>query len=186
MYRKLLTVVLGMMLVLGMAGCSSNKDTADTENKLIQMSVHDEEDTSDAEEDALDSEDGDTAEAQEDDPEDEDADGADQEEENTSQAEDDPDIMGMDATAYVLSPVNYRDAPNTGSNVLGALQTGEGVHCTGRYANGWTRIEYNGQTCYVYGSYLSTGTGKDGSSSSTDSGSSDDDVETVDAVPTQQ
>ena len=190
MYRKILAVVLGTMLVLSMAGCSSNKDTADTENKLIEMSVRGDDDTSDAEEenDALDSKDEDIEDEdlQEDDSENEDAEDSSQDEGNTSQTEDDPDIIRMDATAYVVSPVNYRYSPNTVSNVLCALQAGESVHCTGRYSNGWTRIEYNGQSCYVYGSFLSTGTGKDDSSSSSDSGSGDDDAEVVDAVPTQQ
>lgn len=188
MYRKLLAVILGMLLVFGVTGCSDNKETSDTENKLIEMSLQD--DTEDSaledgeelnsdEEDAADTADGDLT---EDDAEEEDGGTG---EEDTSQTESDPDIMSMDETAYVVSAVNYRDAPNTNSNVLGALQSGESVHCTGRYPNGWTRIEYNGQLCYVYGSFLSTGTGKEDSPSTAGSGNGNDDVEVVEAVPSQ-
>ena len=186
MYKRTLVLILGMMLAFGVTGCSGNKNTTDTEDKLIKMSVQDDEEDSALEEEEPDSEEEDTSDGEPSENDAEEEDREQDEEDDSRQAESDPDIISMNETASVISAVNYRDAPNTNSNVLGALQSGESVHCTGRYSNGWTRIEYNGQTCYVYGSFLSTGTGKGEVSSTTDSGNSGSDVEVVEAVPTPQ
>ncbi|MBQ4066836.1 MAG: SH3 domain-containing protein [Clostridia bacterium] len=52
---------------------------------------------------------------------------------------------------------NLRDAPTTsGSNVVYTLKNGEYVKRTGIHSNGWSRLEYNGQTVYAVSSYLIT------------------------------
>ena len=54
--------------------------------------------------------------------------------------------------------VNLRSTPGQGddSTVLAELTNGEVVTRTGISDNGWSEIEYNGQTCYAVSSYLTT------------------------------
>lgn len=52
---------------------------------------------------------------------------------------------------------NLRSAPSTGnSEVVYTLKNGEYVRRTGIHTNGWSRLEYNGQTVYAITSYLTT------------------------------
>ncbi len=51
--------------------------------------------------------------------------------------------------------VNLRDEPNTSSSkIVCLLKNGEYVKCVGVYDNGWSKLEYNGQTVYAVTSYL--------------------------------
>lgn len=63
----------------------------------------------------------------------------------------------LDQTMWATTGVNVRSMPNTEGIKLGILAQGQEVKVTGKCnENGWYRVEYNGATGYVSGSYLST------------------------------
>lgn len=52
---------------------------------------------------------------------------------------------------------NLRNAPGTeGTQVVATIRNGEWVRRTGIGSNGWSRLDYNGQTVYALTSYLTT------------------------------
>ncbi len=57
--------------------------------------------------------------------------------------------------------VNLRSAPSTESEILGQLEQGQWLLCTGKSNLGWARLELNGRSVYAIYSYLSTELGKD-------------------------
>ncbi len=64
--------------------------------------------------------------------------------------------VSEEVTAKELT--NLRTAPSTkNSEIVYALPNGEYVRRTGIHPNGWSRLEYNGQTVYAISSYLITG-----------------------------
>lgn len=65
-------------------------------------------------------------------------------------------IQEVDETVYAAETVNVRESDNEGSSRLGQLYVGESTKRTGIYSNGWSRIEFNGQTGYVLTEYLTT------------------------------
>lgn len=60
----------------------------------------------------------------------------------------------VNQTVYVIYNVNVRDSAN--GNKVGYLYAGDKVKRTGVGTNGWSRIEYDGKTSYVYSYYLTT------------------------------
>ena len=68
-------------------------------------------------------------------------------------------------TAYAISAVHMRTGPSTSYNSLRVLNPGISVTLTG-YTDNWYRVTYNGETGYVYKTYLSTTQPSSGSSSS--------------------
>lgn len=62
---------------------------------------------------------------------------------------------GTGRVATQESRLNVRSRPTTSSSVIGKLNKGASVTLTG-YKDKWYRIDYNGQTGYVYGDYIST------------------------------
>ncbi len=63
--------------------------------------------------------------------------------------------------------VRVRKAPSTSSSILASLNTGAKLEVTGQTGN-WYQVKYNGQTGYVYKSYLSLGESASDSDSSGD------------------
>ena len=72
-----------------------------------------------------------------------------------TQEETEPDIPFTETneTVWASSNVNIRTAPNTDSEVVGVLKEGQPVLRTG-YADGWSRVEYSGRTCYASSDFL--------------------------------
>lgn len=64
-------------------------------------------------------------------------------------------LQEVDETVYAAETVNVREADNETSTRLGQLYVGESTKRTGVLSNGWSRIEFNGQTGYVLSEYLS-------------------------------
>ena len=62
----------------------------------------------------------------------------------------------VNETVYATGTVNVRIASNTDSEKLGRLSKGDSVTRIAIGDNGWSRVEYNGQTAYIYSQYLST------------------------------
>lgn len=74
-------------------------------------------------------------------------------------AEPEPDADGFypcdDTVTVTTDGLNVRAEPNTDCAVLGSLDRGAGLHRTGYNGDNWCRVEYNGQTAYVSGDYVS-------------------------------
>lgn len=108
----------------------------------------------------------------------------DQEEEDTTSTSSSPgyDKPGADVDVELtkenvtaLYNVNVRADADGDAQVIGALDPDTTVTRTGICSNGWSRIEYDGQTGYVWGEYLEAdeSDSSSNSSSSDSSGSSD-------------
>jgi uncharacterized protein YgiM (DUF1202 family) len=75
-------------------------------------------------------------------------------------------VTDMDDTAAtVISAVHMRSGPDTSYTSQRVLSTGASVTITGSSGK-WYRVSYNGETGYVFGTYLSTSTGSSGTSTS--------------------
>ncbi len=78
--------------------------------------------------------------------------------EGTTQAEETtaaPAFTEVDETVYATDTVNIRKEADTGAEALGKLRTGQSVKRTG-YSEEWSRVEYEGQLCFIASEYLST------------------------------
>lgn len=62
----------------------------------------------------------------------------------------------VDEMVYATETVNIRSGPSTDHKKLGQLKRGDSVKRTGVGDNGWSRVQYNGHTAYIFTSYLST------------------------------
>ena len=65
-------------------------------------------------------------------------------------------INVQDATYYAVEGVNLRSDANAEAEFVAGVLSGESLKCTGVCDNGWIRVDYNGQTCYASGDYVST------------------------------
>lgn len=61
-----------------------------------------------------------------------------------------------DETYYAVEGVNLRTDASADADFVAGVLSGESLKCTGVCANGWIRVDYNGQTCYASGDYVST------------------------------
>ncbi len=64
-------------------------------------------------------------------------------------------VRDVDKTMYAKSAVRVRTGYSTSTEILGALEAGESVKCTGESDNGWMRVIWNGKEGFVSKSYLS-------------------------------
>ena len=64
----------------------------------------------------------------------------------------------VDEQVTAKDETNLRSQPTTGegSSVIYTLKKGEYVKRIGVHTNGWSKLEYNGQTVYAISSYLTT------------------------------
>lgn len=66
-----------------------------------------------------------------------------------------PAMEARDETVYVTgSDVNGRAAASTSSQVMAVFQKGQKLRRTG-YHDAWSKVEYNGMTCYIASRYVS-------------------------------
>lgn len=77
----------------------------------------------------------------------------------TPEPEPEPDEDGFypcdDSVTVTTDGLNVRSEPNTSCSVIGSLDRGAGLHRTGYNEENWYRVEYDGQTAYVSGDYVS-------------------------------
>ena len=66
---------------------------------------------------------------------------------------------------YASSSVRVYEQPTTTSDMLGYLYAGETATRTGKLSNGWTRIDYEGETAYVQTARVTVISGADSSGS---------------------
>lgn len=64
-------------------------------------------------------------------------------------------VEAFEKTMYATANVNVRTSYTTKSDVLTSLTPGQKVKVTGRSANGWMRVIYEGRDAFVYQKYLS-------------------------------
>lgn len=64
------------------------------------------------------------------------------------------DITPISIEMRATSSVNVRQKPDPDSKRVGHLDKGEKVTATGLVSNGWVRIMFKGEECYVNGGYL--------------------------------
>lgn len=65
-------------------------------------------------------------------------------------------IEKKDGTYYALTGVNLRADCSTDAEVVSAASIGTELKSTGVCENGWIRVEYEGQVCFVSGELVST------------------------------
>lgn len=65
-------------------------------------------------------------------------------------------VTVQDATYYAVEGVNLRSDASADADFVAGVLSGEALKCTGVCDNGWIRVDYNGQTCYASGDYVST------------------------------
>lgn len=65
-------------------------------------------------------------------------------------------VQAQDATYYAVEGVNLRSDASADAEFVAGVLSGEALKCTGICDNGWIRVDYNGQTCYASGDYVST------------------------------
>lgn len=73
----------------------------------------------------------------------------------TVYAETEDNVTEMSAQGEITSDVNVRKGPGTDYDKIGAVREGNIVTITGKSHDGWYRIEYEGETGFVYGQYVS-------------------------------
>lgn len=59
-------------------------------------------------------------------------------------------------TYYAVEGVNLRSDASADAEFIAGVLSGEALKSTGVCANGWIRVDYNGQACYASGDYVST------------------------------
>ena len=59
-------------------------------------------------------------------------------------------------TYNAVEGVNLRSDASADAEFVAGVLSGDALKCTGVCANGWIRVDYNGQTCYASGDYVST------------------------------
>lgn len=57
-------------------------------------------------------------------------------------------------TVYTTERTNIRESYSTTSNKVGTVEKGTELKRTGVGDNGWSKVEYNGKTCYISSTYV--------------------------------
>ena len=74
-------------------------------------------------------------------------------EETTAAPADNSAFTDVDETVYARENVKIRKTPDANGEEAGTLAGGQSIHRTG-YNDNWSRVEYNGETCYIAAGYL--------------------------------
>lgn len=75
---------------------------------------------------------------------------------NTQAPEKTASFSSTNQTVYATGTVNVRSGCSTSSSVVGSLKEGDSVTRIGIGDNGWSKVTYNGSTCYISSTYLTT------------------------------
>lgn len=65
-------------------------------------------------------------------------------------------VSEVNETVWATDNVNVRKDSNTSAAIIATIRKGASVKRTGVLSNGWSRVEYNGQTAYICSDYLTT------------------------------
>ena len=61
-----------------------------------------------------------------------------------------------EGTYYAASELNLRSDASADADLVASVASGTELKSTGVCDNGWIRVDYNGQTCYASGDYVTT------------------------------
>ena len=67
----------------------------------------------------------------------------------------DDGFTSVDETVYATTDVNVRTGPSTDYDKVGRIPQGQAVHRIGVSNDGWSKVIYEGETCYISSKYLS-------------------------------
>lgn len=70
-------------------------------------------------------------------------------------AENEYTVTEMTAEGEVISDVNVRSGPATSYDIIGTVRAKDMIAISGKSSDGWYRIDFEGQTGFVYGEYIS-------------------------------
>lgn len=73
-----------------------------------------------------------------------------------SEPEVDNTYTAVNETVTAKELVNLRDGASTSANIVGSLKNGDTLTRTGVGTNGWSKLEFSGQTVFAISSYLTT------------------------------
>ena len=59
-------------------------------------------------------------------------------------------------TYYASSELNLRSDASSDADLISSVAAGTQLNSTGVCENGWIRVDYNGQTCYASGDFVTT------------------------------
>lgn len=80
--------------------------------------------------------------------------------------------QAVNETVYTTGSANIRSGASTNDSIIKTASKGTSMTRTGIGSNGWSRVEFNGQTCYVSSDLLSTTKPTSGSGSGSSGGGS--------------
>ena len=166
--KSIIVAALALILAASMFGCS--KDTTAAEDKTEKTvstekveTVQDTETQEDKVEAPTVEQPSAKAEAEDTSSEEEPKEAAEDTESDTTETEQASQpvelFSAVNETVYATTTVNIRDTYSVNGNQLGSLSTAQSATRTGigtGEADGWSRIEFNGQAAYVSSDYLST------------------------------
>ena len=166
--KSIIVAALALILAVSMFGCS--KDTTAAEDKTEKTvstenveTVQDTETQEDKGEAPTVEQPSAKAEAEDTSSEEEPKEAAEDTESDTTETEQASQpvelFSAVNETVYATTTVNIRDTYSVNGNQLGSLSTAQSATRTGigtGEADGWSRIEFNGQAAYVSSDYLST------------------------------
>ncbi len=67
-----------------------------------------------------------------------------------------PEGESVDEWVFATEAVNIRSGWTTKSPIVGGLIANDGIHRVEILDNGWSRVSYNGEYCYISSDYLTT------------------------------
>lgn len=65
-------------------------------------------------------------------------------------------IIDVNESVWATTAVNIRKEANTSSGIITVLAKNDSVTRTGVVSNGWSRVDFNGQTGYIHNDYITT------------------------------
>ncbi len=93
-----------------------------------------------------------------------------------TEAEPQVSVSDVDETVYATAGVNIRAEASADSEKVGSLAAGASIHRTGKADNGWSRVEWSGNTGYINSDYLTTEKPKVETTAETEASSSEETV----------
>ena len=166
--KSIIVAALALILAASMFGCSKDTTTAEdkTEKTVSTENVETVQDT-ETQEDKVEAptveQPSAKAEAEDTSSKEEPKEAAEDTESDTTETEQASQpvelFSAVNETVYATTTVNIRDTYSVNGNQLGSLSAAQSATRTGigtGEADGWSRIEFNGQAAYVSSDYLST------------------------------
>lgn len=78
-------------------------------------------------------------------------------------------------TYYASAELNLRSDASADAELIASVASGTQLNSTGVCENGWIRVDYNGQTCYASGDFVTTtAPAADAAAATADTGAAED------------